>query len=207
MTSGDANIGVSTTQGPDVYSVMADASVVSVEGDRNRNVVGFAGQWQRNLDARNQVSVFAKYSNLHYRGQDSRDADRWMLGGTYAHVFRDGVVGFAQGYVVNERPQLATAPWLGFMGAGFRVGGRMNYDPQTVLFGTVAYEVRRHDVSDPSFLVTRRDNQYGLILGATHNLSKDWSVTPQLTLTRNDSNTELNEYHREMFSVTIRREF
>lgn len=207
MSSGDANVGVSATRGQDVFTVMAQAGVVSVESDRYRNAVGLTGQWQRNLDARNQVGAFLQYSNLHYRGQDSRDADRWVAGGSYAHLFRDGVVGFAQGYFVNERPQLATAPWLGFSGAGFRVGGRMSYDAQTVLFGTVAYEYRGYDQVDPSFLVTRRDNQYGLTLGATHNLSKDWSVTPQLTLTRNDSNTELNEYHREMFSVTVRREF
>ena len=38
-------------------------------------------------------------------------------------------------------------------------------------------------------------------------MTKEWSVTPQVALTYNDSNTELNEYHRELISVTVRREF
>jgi hypothetical protein len=45
------------------------------------------------------------------------------------------------------------------------------------------------------------------MFGATYAFAKDWTVTPQLSLTRNHSNTELNEYHREVVSLAIRREF
>ena len=78
---------------------------------------------------------------------------------------------------------------------------------QTVLFGGATYEYRTYNKEDPSFLKKRRDNQYGLMFGATHYVSKEWSVTPQLSLTYNESNTELNEYNRELVSVTVRREF
>ncbi len=207
MTSGDANVGVTTTRGEDVYTLMAQAGSVSVEGDRYRDAYGLTGQWQRNLDARNQVGAFLQYSNLHYRGQDARDADRWVAGASYAHLYREGTVAYFSGYVVNERTQLQTSPWLGFTGVGFRVGGKANYDAQTVLFGNLTYEYRGYDSVDPAFLTSRRDNQYGITLGATRNLSKEWTVTPQLNLTYNQSNTAINEYHREMFSVTVRREF
>lgn len=206
-TSGDANIGVSTTRDQDVFTVMAQASTVSVESDRFRDAYSLTGQWQRNLDARNQLGAFLQYSNLHYRGQDARDADRWVAGASYAHLYREGAVSFLSGYAVNERPQLGLSPWLGFSGVGLRAGGKLNYDPQTVLFGSLSYEYRSYDVVDPAFLATRRDNQYGVVLGAAHSLSKAWTVTPQLNLTLNNSNTALNEYHREMFSVTVRREF
>lgn len=205
--NGDFNVGVTRTVGQDVYTVMGQAGVYYVDNGRYRNYTGLTGQWQRNLDARNQVGAFVQYSDLQYPTQDVRDANRWVGGASYAHLYREGVMAFASAYVVGERPQHGHVPWIGFDGVGARVGGRYNYDAQTVLFGGATYEYRAYNKDDPSFLKKRRDNQYGLMFGATHYVSKEWSVTPQLSLTYNESNTELNEYNRELVSVTVRREF
>lgn len=207
MQSGDANVGVTRTADQDVYTLMAQTGVVSVDGIRYRNATGLTGQWQRNLDARNQVGVFAQYTDLQYASQDVRDANRWVAGASYAHLYREGIMAFASAYFVQELPQKSHVGWLGFDGFGMRIGGRMNYDAQTVLFGGATYEYRGYNKEDPSFLNKRRDNQYGLLFGATRYYTKEWSVTPQLSLTYNDSNQELYEYNREMLSVTVRREF
>ncbi len=114
---------------------------------------------------------------------------------------------FASAYYVTENPQESHVGWLGFDGYGVRLGGRVNYDAQTTFFGGVTYERREYDKQDPIFLTKRKDNQYGLLFGATRFLTKDWSVTPQLSWTVNSSNTEINDYHRELVSVTLRREF
>lgn len=205
--TGDANVGVTRTADQDVYTLMAQTGVVSVDGIRYRNATGLTGQWQRNLDARNQVGVFAQYTDLQYASQDIRDANRWVAGASYAHLYREGIMAFASAYFVQELPQKSHVGWLGFDGFGVRIGGRMNYDAQTVLFGGATYEYRGYNKDDPSFLNKRRDNQYGLLFGATRYYTKEWSVTPQLSLTYNDSNQELYEYNREMLSVTVRREF
>lgn len=205
--NGDVNIGVTKTLDQDAYTLMAQSGVVYVDQGRFRNHTGLTGQWQRNLDARNQVAAFVQYTDLHYPTQDVRDADRWVAGGSYAHLYRDGIMAFASAYLVQELPQEKHVGWLGFEGLGMRIGGRINYDAQTVLFGGATWEYRGYSKEDPTFLAKRRDNQYGLTLGATRYLSKEWSVTPQLSLTLNDSNVDLNEYHRELFSVTVRREF
>lgn len=204
---GDANIGITVTRDQDVFTLMAQTGTIYVDSDRFRNYNGVTGQWQRNLDARNQISGFLQYSDLHYPTQDVRDADRWVAGASYAHLYRENIMAFASTYFVQEKPQTNHVDWLGFSGIGLRVGGRMNYDAQTVLFGGATWENRGYDKEDPSFLKPRRDNQYGLTLGATRYISKDISVTPQLSLTYNESNTALNQYHRELLSVTVRREF
>ncbi len=205
--SADANIGVMRTVDKDVFTIMAQAGVYYLDNDRYRNYTGLTGQWQRNLDARNQVGVFAQYTDLHYPTIESRDADRWVAGASYAHLYRDGVMAFASAYYVTENPQESHVGWLGFDGVGVRLGGRVNYDQQTTFFGGVSYERREYDKQDPIFLTKRKDNQYGLLFGATRFLTKDWSVTPQLSWTVNNSNTEINDYHRELVSVTLRREF
>lgn len=205
--SGDVNIGVTRTAAQDVYTLMAQAGTVYVDKGRYRNHAGLTAQWQRNLDARNQAGAFVQYTDLRYATQGLRNADRWVAGASYAHLYRDGVVAFASLYYAGERPRESASDWLGFDGVGLRVGGRMNYDAQTVLFGAATWEYRDYRKQDQLFLTSRRDNQYGLTLGATRYLTRDWSVTPQLSLTLNDSNTRLNEYHREQFAVTLRREF
>lgn len=203
----DMNVGITKTVDKDVFTLMATAGVYYLDNDRYRNYTGLTGQWQRNLDARNQIGAFVQYSDLHYPTIETQDADRWVAGMSYAHLYRDGVMAFASAYYVGERPQENHVDYLGFDGLGIRAGGRMNLDSQTTLFGGATYEYRDYNKQNPLFLSTRRDNQYGLLFGATRFFTKEWSVTPQLTWTVNDSNTSINNYHRELVSVTVRREF
>jgi hypothetical protein len=205
--NGDVNLGVSRTVDQDVFTVMLQEGVFYVDDSRFRNHSGLTGQWQRNLDARNQVSVFGQYTQLRYAQQKVRDAERWVAGAGYAHLFREGMVAYGSLYGLEEKPRERGVDWLGFSGWGGRIGGRMNYDARTVLFGGATYEYRSHKADDPSFLRKRRDDQFGILFGANYNLSPDWSVTPQLNLTYNKSNVALSDYHRSLFSVTLRREF
>ncbi|MCA1938589.1 MAG: surface lipoprotein assembly modifier [Dechloromonas sp.] len=204
---GDVNLGLSLTADQNVYTLMAQVGTFHVDGNRFRDHSGLTAQWQRNLDARNQISVFGQYTRLNYPDQSVRDADRWVAGAGYAHLFREGMVLYASAYGVQEEPKRDGVGWLAFSGWGARLGGRVNYDAHTVLFGGANYEYRIYDDNDPSFLRKRRDDQFGLMLGATHHFSAQWSVTPQLNLTYNKSNIALSEYHRSLFSVTLRREF
>lgn len=207
MGNYDANAGIVVTADKNVFTLMGQFGSVSIDDARYRTAAGVTGQWQYNLDARNQVSGFLQYNNLHYIVQTVRDADRWVGGAAYAHMWRDGVVAFGSIYLVKEKPQESGVDFIGFDGAGVRFGGRANLNTTTTLFGGLSYEYRRYAAVDPSFLSERKDNQYGLLLGGTYAFAKDWTLTPQLSLTRNQSNTELNEYRREVVSVAIRREF
>lgn len=205
--NGELNLGISHTLDQNVFTVMLQEGVFYVDDSRFRNHSGITGQWQRNLDARNQVSVFGQYTELRYAEQDVRDADRWVAGAGYAHLFREGMVAYGSIYGLQEKPQQRGVDWLGFSGWGGRIGGRMNYDASTVLFAGASYEYRSHKADDPSFRRERRDDQYNLLLGASHHFMPQWSLTPQLNLTYNKSNVALSQYHRSLFSVTLRREF
>lgn len=203
----DGNAGLVMTSGKNVFTVMGQVGSLDLDHDRFRTVSGVTGQWQHNPDARNQASVFAQYSDLHYNTQEIRDADRWLGGLAYAYMWREGTVGFASAYLVSEKPQAGDVDFIGFRGFGLRLGVRWNMGEKTVVFAGANYEQRGYDGVDPSFLVERKDNQYGLLLGANYGFAKEWSLTPLLALTRNQSNTVLNEYHREVFSLAIRRDF
>lgn len=203
----DGNAGLVMTAGKNVFTVMGQIGSLDLDYDRYRTASGITGQWQHNLDARNQASGFAQYSNLHYSTQEIRDADRWLGGLAYAHMWREGAVGFASAYLVSEKPQANGVDYIGFDGFGLRLGSRWNIGERGIVFAGANYEQRRYDGVDPSFQVERKDKQFGLLFGANYALAKDWSITPQLVLTRNQSNIEISEYHREVFSLAIRRDF
>lgn len=205
--SADAYAGVMVTRDKHVFSLNAQFNQYELASDRYRTASGLSGQWQYNMDARNQFSAFAQYSDLRYQTQSVRNAERWLVGGAFAHAYRGGEVIFASAYWLTERPREGDVSYLGLDGFGVRAGGQMNFDAKTVLFASGAVESRRYDGEDPSFLTTRRDTQYDLSLGINYTPARYWKVTPKVSWTFNESNTELNEYHREFVSVTVRRDF
>ena len=203
----DAYAGVVLTRDKNVFSLNAQYNQYDQASDQYRTAAGFSGQWQYNLNSNNQFSLFTQYSNLRYQGQSVRNADRWVAGGAYAHAYRGGEVVFASAYWVNEKPHEGNVNWLGFDGTGIRLGGQMNLTPKIEFFALGSIEYRRYDDPDPSFLSTRRDTQYDMTIGLNYKPSRLWQVIPKFAWTQNDSNLDINKYHREAVSVTVRRAF
>ena len=205
--SDDAYAGIVINRDKSIFSINAQYNQYILDSNRYREAIGLSGQWQYNIDARNQASLFAQYSDLSYQTQSVRDADRWVVGGAFAHAYRGGEVTYASLYWLNERPHNGAVPWLGLDGLGVRLGGQMSLDAKTVLFANGSIEYRRYGADDPSFLTTRQDTQYDLTIGANYTPARNWKVTPKVALTQNESNTELNKYHCEVVSVTVRYDF
>lgn len=208
----DFNLGVVNNRGKHVFSVMAQAGNLRVESDRYRDVYGVTGQWQYNIDARNQLSAYVQYSDLSYIGQSVRDADRWVVGSGYAHALRDGTLLFGSLYLVQEQNQgKSTAGFdtnqLSFDGWGFRVGAQTNLNSKTVLFANAGYEYRSHDAEDSNFEVIRGDKQVNISLGSTYSFRRDLRITGQYQYTDQSSNVPFNDYNRDVISVTVRKDF
>lgn len=202
----DANVGLVFSAGRNVVTLMGQAGQVTLDGGRYRNVVGLTGQWQFNLDARNQISAFGQYAQLNYLTNRSRDVSRYLTGASYAYMWRDGAVGFASAYLVQEKPEASEFRQYDFDGYGLRFGGRLNFGQKMIAFAGLSYE-RRDYSRNSSSDIRRRDDQYGILLGVNYALMNEWTLTPQLTLTHNNSNEVLSDYRREVLSLAIRREF
>jgi tetratricopeptide (TPR) repeat protein len=208
LGSFDGNAGFSWTRGADIYSLNLQRSLLELQSDRYREATGFSGQWQRNLSDKEQLTGYLQYSELKYPAARVRDADRWVAGGAYARGFDSGLVGFAGLYLGNEREQAAGFPAFGHDLWGARLGGEFPLSQGVALFGNFSYEDRRYGGPDlPLFPQTRKDGQINVQVGANFTPAKDWLLTPQFSFTKNDSNVQLNEYRRSVYSVTLRRGF
>ena len=210
-TSGmDGNVGLSLTQDEDSYSAALQLQAFNVDAKRYRDASGMTLQWQRDLKNRgSQASSYFQYTNLKYPGQTIRDANRYVLGVAYASMLSGEYAPVVYGglYGGQEKVKDASAPDLGHKLLGLRTGGELSIYAQTKLFGSLSIESRRYGGEDPIFLVTRKDTQTDLKVGLNYVMAKLWTLTPQISYTKNKSNIVIDDYKRSMVSLGLRRDF
>jgi hypothetical protein len=98
-------------------------------------------------------------------------------------------------------------PYLGHKLYGLRAGGEMRVSSAWTLFGSLSMEKRDYGGPDPLFLVNRGDTQADLRLGLSYVPLQQWTVTPSLSYTRNNSNIVVSDYDRTVITVSVRRDF
>ncbi len=178
-----------------------------VNGNTARRQSGLVGEWLYRFDAFRQFGSYLQYSQLTYPGQSTRDTDRTVLGASYAHLWRSGLLAYGGLYLGQEAAQTAGQDFQGHELSGFRLGVQQPMSADLSLFAALAYERRRFDGQNPLFLVTRRDRQTNVNLGLNWVVAKAWRLTPQVALTRSSSNISLNDYKRTVYSVNLRHDF
>jgi tetratricopeptide (TPR) repeat protein len=204
----DVNVGASYRYEKHQFTGAVQAGTYTIAGSRARDQQGLVGSWTYRPDGFRQWNTYIQWGDLIYPGQSLRDATRTVIGTSYAHTFRDSdVIAFAGAYLGTEKERASGVPHLGHDLFGLRVGGQKTLSDEWALFGSVSYEDRKYGGTDPLFLVTRQDKQWGLNLGVNWVPAKLWRVTPQLALTSVKSNIAISDYNRSMFSVTVRRDF
>jgi tetratricopeptide (TPR) repeat protein len=207
----DGSAGARWTRGANQLVGLVQGQMYWLDNDRYRNLYGGTAQWLHNLSPTQQLTVFGQFSALRYPqpSQSPQDANRAVGGVAYSQAFAGAYspVGFVSGYGGDERATDSQFKYLGYTPFGARLGGQATLTPQTILFGSAAYERRNYNGENPTFIVTREDNQYDLRLGLAYAFLPKWTLTPQVAYTKNNSNIELNEYDRTVATVTVRRDF
>jgi tetratricopeptide (TPR) repeat protein len=205
----DFNLGSQYKWGSNTYTLAAQDSDYYVNSTQFRHAYGLNGQWQYDWDSINQLSLFFQATRLEYPAESIRDADRHVVGAGWGHAFAGdkSPVAFFSAYVGDEVERASGVPHLGNNFYGLRAGGQFAYNPKTVVYAAATYEYRDYGGPDPSFLKPRSDDQYDLSLGIRYFPGNGWTIKPQFSYTKNDSNIIIYEYDRYLLSVSFRRDF
>jgi outer membrane protein len=205
----DGNLGARWTRGSEAITVGAQLQSFELENDRFRETKGVVAQWQHSIDERRQATIYGQFSDLHYPTQDIRDASRSVLGAAYGQAFSGALspVLFASAYFGQEKEKADGVPHLGHDLVGVRVGGQMRFFLGLTAFGNVAFEHREYGGPDPTFLVTREDNQWDATLGLSYLLRPNTTLIAQVAYTDNDSNIQLNRFTRGVGTISLRFNF
>lgn len=210
-SNGDANIGVSLNNNNDNYTAVAQAQSFVLANVTYRNAAGLTTQWQRNLNSGAQLSSYLQYSSLTYPDYKYRNADRYVLGGAYATPLgaENITVVYMGLYGGTEQLSVKNASYTNLANSfyGGRIGGETKLNTQYILFASASVESRVHDAPDTLFLVKRNDLQADLKIGMNYLPEKQWTISPSISYTSNDSNIVINKYDRTIFSLLLRRDF
>lgn len=207
----DFNAGVQHRRERDLYTLIGQYNDFTVYDpvykSSYRQAAGGTAQWQRDIDARNQVSAYVQYAALDYPDQPVRNSNRWVTGAGLAHAYRTGLKVYGAGYLGTDQERAPGQSHLGYHLGGVRLGGDYALRENLLLFANAAWERRQYGGPDPFFLVERADNQYTGALGVHWEPAAGWRVTPQVLGFRNDSNIVINTFGRVIGEVRLRREF
>ncbi len=203
----DANAGVSYRHERHELILATQLSSFEYGGRQLRQTAGGTAEWVYRIDGFRQWDSYLQYARLHYPQQSVRDADRVVLGTSYAHRFRSGPLAYGGGYLGREGTRADGVDQLGHRLVGLRAGVQAPLTAQWAAFATFGFEYRRFGGDDPFFLIRRTDRQTTLNLGTTWDPAPRWRVTPQLSLTRVASDSPIADFRKAVLSVTARRDF
>ena len=189
------------------FTAAVQAGTYSADNRAVRNQRGLVGEWTYRRDETSQWSSYVQLSTLRYPGQSLRNAERYVVGTSYATALRSGLMLFSGAYVGVEDERASGVPQLGHRLAGLRVGLQQPINADVDLFANIGFERRNYGGSDPLFLVTRRDRQSNLNLGLNWVPVVSWRITPQVSLLKTRSNIAISDFTKRVFSVTVRKDF
>ena len=212
-TSLDARAGVALGEGANVVRLGVLAGKFELDGKNNRDTDGVNAEWRHLINPANQVSAFGQYAR--YRFDSAFDSttnmsvnnfDQSTYGGNWLHIFNDGKgLVSASLFTGEDRAPLRADGGKGF--TGLRLGGQVQLNEKTELFAGLGAQFSKYHVENLAFIATRDDKQYDANLGINWHYDKLWTVRPQISYIRNNSNIVIYRFDRTDVSITIRRDF
>lgn len=203
------SVGASVLRDNDEYTLALQAQTFSVDNARFRDAAGVLAQWRRSFGQDDQLTTYLQRTRLSYPGQSVRDADRTVLGLAWAHGFSGprAPVMFLGAFFGSEAERTQGFPQFGHDLMGVRLGGQIDLSEKLKLSVNYSFEDRRYGGPDPLFLLDRRDKETSLRVLLPYEITKEWTVIPQLSYVENRSNIVVSDYNRTQIFVALRRDF
>lgn len=205
----DGRLGASFAKNREQIRGAAVVGKFYLDNKTNRDSAGFNGEWRHVYDADNQSILFGQH--LRYRYPDpllkANNFNQTLAGLGWAHALGDGRASlFASIYAGIERDTEQRVDG-GKRFDGIRLTSQTALKENLDLYATVGVQQGKYDRINSAFLIYREDRQSDLTLGLVFRNDAAWSLRPQISLMRNQSNIPVNQYQRADFTLSLRRDF
>lgn len=224
LASTEARAGAMYAEEQDAYKLTLVGGQAYSANSMRRDTLGLNAEWQHVFSPANQMSVFALYGRNRAAGfpptapgTDARTTGNTNLvigGAGWQHVMEDGKqTVFASVYTGQELDAVPVTVLQPVDGKkrfeGLRVGGQIAISDQLDGFANLGWQHAAY-AKPNGFIVNngkRDEHLYDVSAGANWRLDKQWSVKPQVSVSRKHSNLAIYSYDRTEISLTIRRDF
>ena len=206
----DVRAGVAFGDGKNLYRIGGGYNDYRLASDRYRGVATALGEWRYALDQNTSTSFSAQYNEIRYVTADQRgnDVNVVMLGAGLSRLIPGTrpLTAFVGAFAGQEREERERTDGNRALG-GMRLGASLAANESLDIFASAAAQIGLYSRYNGLFLVRRRDAQYDFGLGANLRFAPLWSVRPQISVTRNDSNLSIYDTLRYDVSLSLRRDF
>lgn len=173
-----------------------------------RNALGLTGQWRCDVNAHTQLGAFVQTFDFGFPNQSVRDARRNTIGLTFSrlldHPSQPIIVGSLYGGQERTRESIGA---LDHDFKGYRVSLNARLGDGWRGYGMLSYEARSFQAIEPIFGVVREDRQTEIRVGADKSLSRQWTLAPVVSVTRNSSTLAPNDFRRTQATLFARYRF
>lgn len=179
-----------------------------LDDSTSRNTVGADVEWRHPINSRDQNVLFGLYNQIRYPDIKANNVDQLLCGFSWLRALDRPMKGslLAGIYVGSENDTEGRADGAKLF-SGLRVGGQADLNPKISVFAGLGVQLGNYDKRNAAFLCKRKDWQSDARAGLNWRPAKGWSVKPQLTYMKNDSNIVIYKYDRTDVSITIRCDF
>ena len=208
----DARAGIAMGEGANVFRLGVLGGKFELDGKNNRDTDGVNAEWRHLINPANQLSAFGQYARYRFEPTISvNNFDQSTIGANWLHIINDGKGLVSASLFTGDEnaPERADG---GKRFSGLRLGGQVQLNEKTELFAGLGaqfskYQLANAAFSSPTESLTRDDKQYDANLGLNWHFDKAWTVRPQISHIRNNSNIVIYKFDRTDVSITIRRDF
>lgn len=202
--------GVSVLEERHLFRVGVNYSEVAVENDKYRDGRGVSGEWQYQIDEKQNMSLGAQTARYHYTGaNEPRDADFLGVSAGYRRLFTHPwqPILTLQASTGKEDPLAPNRQDLGRKIHGARAA--LSFTPAAKWGASLGFTYQESEYGAPDvFLgVIRRDKYEAWDAALTYLLSRNWSIRGEALWTKNRSNVALYAFTRDLYTVKLRYEF
>lgn len=198
--------------------LIGDQYRMGVGNDPNRDTSGLTAEWRHPAGPSDQLTVFGQFTQNRFvtSGMETQNHNLALFGESWLHVIADGKSAVFGSLFGGREAAVAAVTPLNPSGGrpdgnkalvGLRVGTQVTLSEAWDCFAGIGVQRGKYNKENLAFLSTRNDTLWDLNAGASWHLDKDWTVRPQLMMSRNQSNIAIYSFDRTDVSVLLRRDF
>lgn len=185
--------------------VPVSAQALYLANDYYRKLFSVGASWTRPLQRQDELSLFSQLGTLRYPDQAARDVDMLLLGASWTHEFtRSQIAATFSAYLGDEDTRSDLARHNGKDYHGVRVALEWPLAPDHALYSSLTGQWSRHDVEDPVFVTTRKEDFAELVLGWRYDFQDPWQLSLEASAINNNSSISLYEYERRQLMLGVR---
>jgi len=206
----DYRAGLQAVHGKDVFRLTVGRNDYDLDQTPYRRIGSLGMELRHALDAKTQFLGFGQVSEIKYlqTGSQSYSSTQIIAG-----------LGFVRSLEGNGNPIVFGSAYFGDDSAtrnrgdgdrdiyGARIGYQRSLRDDLDVIASLSATRSNYLRENPLFMDYRRETQYDLGLGLNWRFQRDWSLKPQLTYTRSDSNFQVYDYDRYELMLTLRKDF